>query len=68
MSFAISKDAVTDLTAGAEPVPGVVLSDALAHQGILRAANYVADYIHNNRILETAFDIVPVGDVQHSAY
>lgn len=44
------------------------MPDALAHQGMLRAANYVADYIHTNRILDKAFDIVPVGGVPHVAF
>jgi hypothetical protein len=32
----------------------------MAHGGMLRAASYVADSIDRHRILDTAFDIVPV--------
>jgi len=55
------QDALTDLSATPEVIPGVdAVPNSMAHRGILRTALNVRDVIVNNHLLEAAFERYPV--------
>ena len=62
LSYFLTQDAVTDLSADSEPLEMPGIQEGRAHKGILHAAKYIQQIIIELQLLNKAFEKAPVSN------